>query len=132
VVSYTTPRTAVALFNEYVKDYEAALNPCMLCMLEKCPEAEREKLDVLLEAHLDCDDFSRPPHSPVQMRRIQAKLQPLFDQAMSDPAVIAAEDQREAHWRDTPWWRKRYLRLRFKLFALKMRLRTVGRKPPWE
>lgn len=131
-MSYTTPRTAVALFNEYAKDYEAAMGPCLLCLIEKCPEAEREKLDALLEAYHDRDDAPHPPYSPVQMRRIQAKMQPLFDRAMSDPAVMAAEDQREARWRDTPWWRKRYLRLRFTLFALKMRLRTVGRRPPWE
>lgn len=127
-----TTRTAVSLFHEYVKDHEAAMEPCLMCVIEKCPEPEREKLDALLEAYHDRDDAPRPPYSPVQVRRIMEKMAPLYERAMQDPAVIACEDQREAQWRDTPWWRKRYLRLRFKLFALKMRLGTVGRKPPWE
>jgi hypothetical protein len=128
-MSATTPRTAVALFTDYRKDFEAAMEPCLMCMFEKCPEPEREKLDALLEAYHD--EMPRAPYSPVQLRRIMEKMQPLYDRAMQDPGVIASEDQREARWRDTPWWRKRYLRLRFTLFALKLRLGTVGRKRPW-
>lgn len=125
-----TTHTAVSLFAEYRRDHQAALEPCLMCMFAKCPEAEQDKLDALLEVYLD--DSPRPPYSPVQVRRIMEKMQPLYDRAMQDPAVMAAEDQRDARWRDTPRWRKVYLRTNFMLFALKMRLRTVGRRSPWE
>jgi hypothetical protein len=131
-MSPTTPKTAVGLFVEYKRDEEAALNPCTHCLIEKCPEDEREKLFALLEAWTEDEGYRSPPYSPVQLRRIQAKLQPIDEQVHNDPAVIAAEDQIAAAWRDKPWWRKRISRAKFSLFAWRMRLSIIGRKKPWE
>lgn len=128
-----TTHTAVALFAEYRKDHQAALEPCMMCMFEKCPEAEREKLDALVESFYEDVSRPHPPYSPVQMRRIHEKMAPIFDRAMQDPAVIAAEDQRKALWRDTAWWRKRWLRVRFMVrWTLYLRVRNLWCKKPWE
>jgi hypothetical protein len=126
---FVKAHTAVELFQEFKLDYEAALNPCMICLFEKCPEEEQGKLDALLEAY---DLFPSPPYSPVQLRRIEQKMAPIVERAMADPAVIASEDQRAATWRDTPWWRKAYRRARFRAFVWKLRLRGLGRRKPWE
>jgi hypothetical protein len=126
---FTKPRSAVELFQEFKLDYEAALSPCMICLFEKCPEEEQGKLEALLDAY---DLFPSPPYSPVQLRRIEEKMAPLIDRAMADPAVVASEDQREALWRDTAWWKKTWSRARFRGFVWKMRVRQVGRRKPWE
>jgi hypothetical protein len=126
-------KTAVALFTEYRKDWDAALNPCIHCLYESCPESEQPALQALLDHYLDSDEgFKTPPYSPVQMRRQQEKLKPLMDRVMNDPAWIANEDQMKAAWRDKPWWRKRWSRLRFRGFMWKLRLSLIGKKPPWE
>jgi hypothetical protein len=123
-------RTAIELFHEYKLDYEAALEPCVFCLFEKCPEEERDELNALLEVW--SDDAPGPPLSPVQIRRLEQKMAPIVERVMADPGVMAAEDQRAATWRDTPWWRKAYRRARFRAFVWKLRLQGLGRRKPWE
>jgi hypothetical protein len=124
-------KSAVELFAEYRRDHQAALEPCIHCLVERCPDEEREQLDALLDSFYS-DEYRRPPYSPVQTRRIHEKLEPIFEQAMSEPSVIAALDQRDAAWRDKPIWRKMWARGRFRLYCWRLRLALFGRAKPWE
>lgn len=131
-----TTRTAVTLFDEYVRDHRAALEPCICCLLEKCPPSELPALNALLDHHLETD-YARPPYSPVQQRRLMEKIEPIVDRAMRDPAVMADQDQRDARWRDTPWIVKRWRRTRFFVrWTLRLRLQWMlwhrWQKQPWE
>lgn len=129
-----TTKTAVELFTDYEKDWAAALEPCISCLLERCPDDERPALNALLERHLDTCPM--PPYSPVQTRRLMEKTQVIVDRVMNDPAVMAQQDQYDAKWRDTPWLLKRWRRLQFWwLWGVRLRLARVRhwRRPkPWE
>lgn len=131
-MSTTKPRTAADLFEEYRKDHDAALEPCIYCLIDRCPPEQEEQLRALLEMWLDSDRYRTPPYSPVQSRRLQERIQPLLDRVLHDPAVVAHEDQMNAAWRDKPWWRKRWSRLRFRVrWAWITRPRPFTKKP-WE
>lgn len=123
--------TAVDLFREYRLDWEAALNPCMMCLLENCPDSEKVALHALFDSYME-EGHESPPYSPVQCRRLADKMQSIMDRVKADPAVMADDDQRAAKWRDTPWWRKRWSRFRLWWFLFRLRVQRIGKKARWE
>lgn len=129
----TTPKTADDLFDEYVKDWNAALNPCMACLLERCPEDELPALNALIDYYLSSDGSCKtPPYSPVQARRLHEKMRPIFERVENDPAWMAMQDQYDAAWRDKPWWRKAWIRTRSKVMWRWITRPRPFTKQPWE
>lgn len=130
----TTTKTATELFGEFRRDHEAALEPCVHCLFERCPPDDEEALHVLVEEYLTT--APRPPYSPVQHRRLKERIAPIIDRVLSDPGYQAMQDQLEAGWRDKPWWRRRWIRGRSNLWMgwwrFRIWCRSVGRKKPWE
>lgn len=127
-MAYKTP---TELAQEFAADYRAALNPCICCAMDYFDgEDERQEVADLIEVLLT--NAESPPYSPVQMRRIEERMQPIFDRAMKDPAVVADRDQREAEWRDKPRRVKLWYAIRWRMLCLRMRLSLVGKKPRWE
>jgi hypothetical protein len=122
--------TATDLFDEFRRDEEAALRPCLHCLLERCPDGERASLDTLLDDWLM--SASSPPYSPVQLRRLSEKIMPIIERAEKDPSVIAARDQWDAEWRDVPWLAKRWRRLNGRVRIGWMLWRAKRRPKPWE
>lgn len=122
--------TAIDLFDDYRRDWEAALNPCLDCLLRSCPESEREALHALVENHLMT--AATPPYSPVQMRRTREKVAPIVDRVMSEPWFVAEMDQNAAAWRDKPWFKKAWHRARFYATITRLRWRIRRRGKPWE
>jgi hypothetical protein len=136
---YTLPTnpTVHDLAESYVRDERAALRPCLDCAIRGLDDDEREAFFTYVEAAMQGDPTS-PPFSPVQQRRISEKLGPLIDSVMSDPSVIAARDQDQAAFRDTPWWKRRYFRARLRWaeyrYGLRGPMRFVNRlrRAPWD
>lgn len=60
--------TAASLYEEFRRDWNAALSPCVACLLARCPAGEVDALHELLDAGLT--ELSTPPYSPVQLRRL--------------------------------------------------------------
>jgi hypothetical protein len=78
--------TAAELFEQYRADWNAALCPCITCLLNACPEAEREALNALLGEHLATSPT--PPYSEAQLRRFEVRvadaIAPLFAERPSN------------------------------------------------
>lgn len=64
--------TAAELFDAYHRDWDAALCPCITCLLNACPEGEREALNALLDEHLATSPT--PPWSPPQIARFEERV----------------------------------------------------------
>lgn len=64
--------TAAELFEQYRRDWDAALCPCIACLLNACPEGEREALNALLGEHLATS--STPPWSAAQLARFEERV----------------------------------------------------------
>jgi hypothetical protein len=135
-----TTKTAMDLFEDFKLEWEHALNPCMSCLLARAEatlsETEQDTLSVLLDEYLTT--VATPGYSPLQMRGLKIKIDPVIDRAMRDPSWTAAMDQHQAEWRDKPWWKRRWLRLHFRFYEYRiglrgpMKLKRRLEKQPWE
>jgi hypothetical protein len=73
--------TATALFEDFCRDWEAALRPCVICTMHRCPEEDQEELVEWLDAYLTT--APTPPYSEVQHERLMESVGPLVDKVLA-------------------------------------------------
>lgn len=78
-----TAPTAASLYEEFRRDWNAALRPCVTCLLARCPAGEVDALHERLEAGLT--ELPTPPYSLVQRRRLAERVELILEHARRGP-----------------------------------------------